>query len=30
MDNYGWQWVFYFNLIPGLLMLAAILFASNV
>jgi DHA2 family multidrug resistance protein len=26
-DNYGWEWVFYFNLIPGVLMLSAIFFA---
>ena len=26
-DSYGWQWVFYVNLVPGVLMLSAILFA---
>ena len=26
-DSYGWQWVFYINLLPGILMLSAILFA---
>jgi len=26
-DNYGWPWVFYVNLIPGALMLCAIIFA---
>ena len=26
-DSYGWQWVFYVNLLPGVLMLSAILFA---
>jgi DHA2 family multidrug resistance protein len=26
-DSYGWQWVFYVNLVPGVLMLSAIFFA---
>jgi MFS transporter, DHA2 family, multidrug resistance protein len=26
-DNYGWQWVFYINLIPGALMIGSIAFA---
>jgi DHA2 family multidrug resistance protein len=26
-DNYGWQWVFYINLIPGALMICSIIFA---
>jgi MFS transporter, DHA2 family, multidrug resistance protein len=26
-DNYGWQWVFYINLIPGALMIGSIVFA---
>ena len=28
-DNYGWPWIFYINLIPGALMLAAIIFAID-
>ncbi len=26
-DNYGWQWVFYINLVPGALMIGSIVFA---
>src|ERR1700680_1523429 len=26
-DNFGWEWVFYINLFPGALMIAAILYA---
>jgi MFS transporter, DHA2 family, multidrug resistance protein len=26
-DNYGWQWVFYVNLIPGILMISSIIYA---
>src|SRR5260221_11425367 len=26
-DSYGWQWDFYVNLVPGALMLSAIIFA---
>lgn len=26
-DNYGWQWVFYVNLIPGTLMISSIIYA---
>jgi DHA2 family multidrug resistance protein len=26
-DNFGWQWVFYINLLPGALMIAAIVYA---
>jgi DHA2 family multidrug resistance protein len=25
-DNFGWEWVFYINLLPGALMIAAIVY----
>src|SRR6202011_5470483 len=28
-DNYGWPWVFYINLVPGILMITSILYAIN-
>lgn len=28
-DNYGWPWIFYINLLPGAMMLAAIVFAID-
>src|SRR5258708_8930051 len=28
-DNFGWEWVFYINLLPGALMIAAILYAID-
>jgi DHA2 family multidrug resistance protein len=28
-DNYGWPWIFYINLVPGAMMLAAIVFAID-
>ena len=28
-DNFGWQWVFYLNLLPGALMIGAIVYAID-
>jgi DHA2 family multidrug resistance protein len=28
-DSYGWPWVFYINLVPGILMITSILYAIN-